>query len=693
MSGLTEFRRQNPQYNDLSDTALADALYAKYYSDVPKQQYLRSIGLVPETPGVRETAPLTTTGLDIAGSTAGALTGAKAGAVLGAAGGPFAPVTVPIGALAGGIAGGTLGYGISREAQQLADRAIGAAPAESVGEMAGRVGENLEEGATAEALGRAGGRVLTGAIGMGARAAGRVADIGTTVGGYSGRTASRILREAAGDRLPAVQAALRGAPSGATPSQAIADANAPSLQSVLQKSAERAPNFFSNVLAEQDREATRFLAGLAGGSTQTAARQSVISDQGQLRDRLIPQLNIEMDAANTAGRFLPRLAGDANLMAGAAAESVQDVRRMTDVAQRATQAAQRTTPVPGMPRAPVQYTYAGELAKRAESIAQSAAKGSLRFGEAARFSKAAANSLEAHGLKPLESAPIIESIKRMMQNPKTMAGNDVLEGAARNVIDDITKWTKNGGVIDAWALDSIRKNSVNAAIARLRPGLDASSQAKLSASVINDIKPLIINAVQDAGGDGYGRYLQNYAAGMRQIDQKKAGAQLLKLYKQQPEKFVRMVDGDLPKEVEKILGPGNFDLSQNLAPETMQGLTAIAKQVVSNKTATAQALTGNLMAAEIMQDNISQFRSPNFLNAGIALFNRASSIIEKRLGKSVMNKLTNAARSTSTLEEALSKLPASERNKVLRVLSEPLPGMRTTVERAAVSGLFSGQQQ
>ncbi len=233
-------------------------------------------------------------------------------------------------ALMGGITGGTLGYGISREAQQLADRASGAAPAESVGEMAGRVGENLYEGATAEALGRIGGRALTGILGAGARAAGRVADVGTSLGGYAGNTATRILREAAGDRLPAIQAALREAPAGATPAQAIVPANAPLMQAILQKGSERAPNLFSNILAEQDREATRFLSGLAGGYSQTASRQSVISEQGQLRERLIPQLNIEMNAANTAGRLLPRLAGEANLMAGAAADSVQDVGKFLE---------------------------------------------------------------------------------------------------------------------------------------------------------------------------------------------------------------------------------------------------------------------------------------------------------------------------------------------------------------------------
>lgn len=54
-----------------------------------------------------------------------------------------------------------------------------------------------------------------------------------------------------------------------------------------------------------------------------------------------------------------------------------------------------------------------------------------------------------------------------MRNPE-FAGNDVIEGAVKNFGDDVVKWTNSGGVIDAFALDSLRKNSVNAAIEKLR---------------------------------------------------------------------------------------------------------------------------------------------------------------------------------------------------------------------------------
>lgn len=53
--GLQAFRQQYPQYNDMPDQQLADSLYQKYYSDMPKDQYYAKLGVTaqqPETPMV-----------------------------------------------------------------------------------------------------------------------------------------------------------------------------------------------------------------------------------------------------------------------------------------------------------------------------------------------------------------------------------------------------------------------------------------------------------------------------------------------------------------------------------------------------------------------------------------------------------------------------------------------------------------
>lgn len=45
---LADFRKQNPQYDDMPDTDLAEALHAKFYSDMPKEQFMRDAGIAKQ---------------------------------------------------------------------------------------------------------------------------------------------------------------------------------------------------------------------------------------------------------------------------------------------------------------------------------------------------------------------------------------------------------------------------------------------------------------------------------------------------------------------------------------------------------------------------------------------------------------------------------------------------------------------
>lgn len=44
-SKLAEFRQKYPEYNGMSDETLADALYKRFYSDMPREQFNTKIGL------------------------------------------------------------------------------------------------------------------------------------------------------------------------------------------------------------------------------------------------------------------------------------------------------------------------------------------------------------------------------------------------------------------------------------------------------------------------------------------------------------------------------------------------------------------------------------------------------------------------------------------------------------------------
>lgn len=50
MPTLTEIREQFPQYADMPDDVLADALHRKFYSDIPREEFDAKIGLLKESP-------------------------------------------------------------------------------------------------------------------------------------------------------------------------------------------------------------------------------------------------------------------------------------------------------------------------------------------------------------------------------------------------------------------------------------------------------------------------------------------------------------------------------------------------------------------------------------------------------------------------------------------------------------------
>ena len=55
MAGLDDFRKQHPEYNDIGDIDLADKLHAKFYSDIPKDQYFSKLGIkAPMVPASKD---------------------------------------------------------------------------------------------------------------------------------------------------------------------------------------------------------------------------------------------------------------------------------------------------------------------------------------------------------------------------------------------------------------------------------------------------------------------------------------------------------------------------------------------------------------------------------------------------------------------------------------------------------------
>lgn len=582
--------------------------------------------------------------------------GAIGGGLLGAAAGV---PTSPVGMATLGVAGAGLGYGMAKEGLEAADVAMGMkAPRQGAAQVVEPV-RNILEGATFEA----GGRVLGKALGY---VGGKIADLRQ----IPQQKAAKIVREALGPDLEQVTNALRAAQGkGVSAAQATAEINSPTFQALIERATARDPRFLRALEKIQGEESVNALAKLAGGATAAEARGTTEAAKNALNVVTTPARETALNRANL-GKAVADYEAQAGKLSGEAAAKVADVRRLVEAGNLAEASARLDLIKAGVPVGFTKYTYKGDLAKMADEWATGAANASLDLGQGARFAQGAADALRSVGVKPLEGGKIANTVRSIANNPE-FAGNDILLGAVKNVADDVAKWTGSGGIIDAKALDAIRKNSVNAAIQQLRPGMDATAQRNLAASVMNDIKPVLIDAIEQAGGTGYRQYLADYTKGMQKIAEKKLSGEALNLWKTNKDEFVRLVQNESPEVVEKILGPGKYNIASELADTTMATLQEQAKKRLTEVAIKEQVAGGQDALKTLLLDNMSKLRLPSYITAVAATTNKALSILENKIGKKTMSTLTEALKTPEGAADLLATLPGKERIRVLQLISDP----------------------
>ena len=589
---------------------------------------------------------------------------------LGAAGGALAGT--PLGP-AGMVGGAGLGYGIAKELLELGDVYLGGkAPRQGAAQVVEPV-RNVLEGATFETAGRVAGPLIS-------KGVGKLVDLRQ----IPKNKAADIARNALGDDLPEALNLLRTQKGqGVSAAQATADINSPTWQALIDRATKRDPRFLSALEKSQGEVSLNALSKLAGGTTAADVRATTEGAKTAVRAVTSPIREAALNRANL-GKEVARLEGLSAELGEQAAAKVQEVRRLMELGDIATANARLGLIKRDLPVGLAKYTYSGELAERAfNEWSDKAAQASLDLGQGARFADEAASALRSVGIKPLEGGPLVSTLRTMTNNPE-FAGNDVLVGAMRNVSDDIAKWTSAGGVIDARALDAIRKNSVNAAIQQLRPGMDATSQRNLAAGVLSRVKPVIDDAIEAAGGKGYRDYLKEHAKLSQQIAEKQLTGEALRLWKTDKNAFVRLVQNESPEAVEKILGPGKYNVALELTENTLNTLQSEANKVIRSANIKSQVEGGQDALKELLLQSLSKFRLPSYLSAVAATTNKGLNILESKIGTKTMATLTEALKTPEGAANLLDTLPTAERNRVLQIMADPTKWSAPT--RATVTG-------
>lgn len=509
--------------------------------------------------------------------------------------------------------------------------------------------------------------------------------------GGAERSAAKIAREAAGEDLPKIEALIRSKQGNLSAAELFADLDRNQIKALGELARIKdTKNFYSKL--DQFREQTRqtTLNNLAGGATNTEILNNLAKSKDALTDVTTPMRETELAAANT-GKYKQRLERQATTLGEIAAGKVDDVRRFTAARDRLAKAGyERKTAETGMPT-PNKYTLEGEMSDAAERVATKAADDSLKYGEGARFAQARADSLAAHGLKPLDTDGIIRDISGKLNNPK-LGVSDVNRKVLTAVSNKIKEWTaRNGGVIDANALYEIRKNTVNEVIEGL--GGDPKASAKRAASLLAETKPLIDDAIIKAGGTGWKDYLDTFSHGMDVINQRKMAQTARDLYKKSPDEFIALVRGERPDLVEQIFGNGRIDIKAEMGSK-FKALDTVAGELERGQKIKSGVEKGASDVKDIFTRNEFKLRVPFFgvkATVSNAILGELSGKINARTAKI----LEKGFESGKNFEDMLNEVPFGDRGRVYKAFDRYGPELTSGKFNAArtLSNALAPQDQ
>lgn len=483
--------------------------------------------------------------------------------------------------------------------------------------------------------------------------------------------AGKISRQVAGDRINAIRAALVAAPEDLTAAQAASGVQRDAWQALGEFASKtddmtvRLKQQAANDLAQLQR--------MAEGGNATEARQAYEQSIQRLNQLTQDMRNIELGAANQAGQTINRLAPQLQQRQASMVNALRggipvgEARVGQATISPATEAAQQAaTAAKGQPG----FLSAGDRAQQWQETSDIFADIARQRRAEAGFLERQIGSLEDYGLRPLDAGSIIGAIDSKLGQPGLRASSNVTK-VLQAVKDDIANLTaKGGGVIDANDLYTLRKEGINERIMQIMGQTDPKISAKVTRKVLSEVRPLIDDAIEQAGGTGWRDYLKTYSQGMQAIDQKAMAAQAAKLFKDSPQEYVRLVRGNNPDAVEAIFGPGSYDIFKEMGSK-MPTLEKLAANIERGAEMSAAATRGKEVFGEIVEDVGRTFpRFPNLLSREAAIGNLTFADLEKRLDKKVVAKLREGMLSGKNALEMLNTLSSAERSKVLRVLTD-----------------------
>jgi hypothetical protein len=270
---------------------------------------------------------------------------------------------------------------------------------------------------------------------------------------------------------------------------------------------------------------------------------------------------------------------------------------------------------------------------------------------------------EAIRQNPLSVDKITSAIDAKLSNPE-YGMNAQLRPALVRIKNMLTNFADRNSIISAEALYAARKNGITSEIESME-NLDPTAKQKLAAKILNDLKPVLDDAITQAGGKDWAKYLEQYTTGSRKIEQKDLFGKLSDLYKTNKQAFVDLVKGDDIKTIQDIFGYGEYDIQKALG-DKYSSILKMANHAESEIGITSAANKGGKIVSGAVEDKSTLNKLSSLFGGKIALANKFVEGLKGNVSKSTMDAITAASRSGASMNELLATLPYNQQQELMK---------------------------
>lgn len=402
------------------------------------------------------------------------------------------------------------------------------------------------------------------------RGAGATYDL--IAGRFGDVRAAEIMRNLIAENATEIMAALREAPANARANVAefLAERNllTPEIAAASGiAAASSAGGDLTRIARARALDQEQRLNQLRGGSSELEAQQNINAMRQAVRTETDPQRAEALFQADIGRRQILPAEGEAARLGDAAAEEARRAARFYRAADEQSMVLGQMDDLGDTfdPQAiNRQRGVIGGLESRGLGFGQR----SVDLGAEARSQQEIADNLRAQGLSPLDITGVVGRLRSAARDVQFV--NTPRERVLSTFADNLMNRARMmGGVIDAQGLYELRKG-MNDEIATLLQGLDPTALQRRTAEIVGEIKPLIDDAIEAAGGTGWRDYLNRFSAGMERVERQTFAKELAKLGNVDPtvggnrSRFEAIMRGEDTDFLTKSLGQGNYDINAAL---------------------------------------------------------------------------------------------------------------------------------